>query len=68
MRRWLAPSLVGQDVHSGDDLQRRLAPVKGNPFAKAGLDLAWWDLHSRLAGQTTLPTHRRRRTTCNGRR
>src|SRR5262249_32625335 len=24
---------------------------KGNPFARGGLDLAWWDLHARLQGQ-----------------
>src|SRR5207247_1013506 len=41
-RAWLAPRLVGQDVASGDQLQQMLSLVKGNPFAKAGLDLAWW--------------------------
>ncbi len=48
LRRWLAPRLVGQDVTSGDRLQQLLATFKGNYFAKAGLDLAWWDLHARL--------------------
>jgi len=50
-RDWLAPRLVGQDVPSGDRLQELLAVVKGNPFAKGGLDLAWWDLHARLQGK-----------------
>jgi o-succinylbenzoate synthase len=50
-RTWLAPRLVGQDITSGTQLQERLALIKGNPFAKAGLDLAWWDLHARLLGQ-----------------
>jgi len=49
--RFLAPRLVGEDVPSGRDLQERLACVKGNPFAKAALDLAWWDLHARLRGE-----------------
>jgi o-succinylbenzoate synthase len=47
LRDWLAPRLLGKDIASGEHLQRELAPFKGNPFAKAGLDLAWWDLHAR---------------------
>jgi O-succinylbenzoate synthase len=48
VRDWLAPRLLGRDLASGEDLQRALAPVKGNYFAKASLDLAWWDLEARL--------------------
>ena len=44
MQNWLAPALVGQWIQTGDDLQQRLAHFKGNPFAKAGLDTAWWVL------------------------
>jgi O-succinylbenzoate synthase len=51
MRAWLAPRLVGQDITSGADLQQRLGLVKGNHFAKGGLDLAWWDLHARRQGK-----------------
>lgn len=51
MRHWLAPRLVGQEVGSGRQLQQLLAMVKGNTFAKGGLDLAWWDLHARLLGR-----------------
>jgi O-succinylbenzoate synthase len=50
-RTWLAPRLVGQDIAGGAQLQERLALVKGNPFAKAGLDLAWWDLHAKMLDQ-----------------
>jgi O-succinylbenzoate synthase len=51
MRQWLAPRLVGQDIQSGQQLQQLLCPVKGNQFAKGGLDLAWWDLHAQELGQ-----------------
>jgi O-succinylbenzoate synthase len=47
-RRWFAPALLGREIASGEDLQSRLAHFKGNPFAKAVLDSAWWNLHSRL--------------------
>jgi len=33
MRDWLAPLLVGQDITSGEQLQRALASIKGNYFA-----------------------------------
>lgn len=51
VRDWLAPALVGQDIVSGQDLQARLSHIKGNPFAKAALDTAWWVLAATLAGQ-----------------
>ncbi len=54
-REWLAPQLVGQEVASGADLQQKLSLFKGNPFAKAALDTAWWSLHSRIENQ---PLHR----------
>jgi len=51
MRDHLAPRLIGQEVPDGQTLQALLGAVKGNPFAKAGLDLAWWDLHARMLGK-----------------
>lgn len=50
IRDVLAPALVGRELASGQELQRVLTPFKGNPFAKAGLDNAWWDAHARLEG------------------
>jgi o-succinylbenzoate synthase len=49
--RYLAPLLLGDDIHSGKDLQALLSPVKGNYFAKASLDQAWWDLYARLRSE-----------------
>ena len=54
-RDWLAPAILNQDITSGPHLQKRLALFKGNPFAKAVLDTAWWSLFSRLQNQ---PLHR----------
>ncbi|MBS0262174.1 MAG: o-succinylbenzoate synthase [Planctomycetes bacterium] len=50
-RDWLAPRLLGRDIASGADLQSLLAIYKGNPFAKAVLDTAWWHLESRIQGR-----------------
>ena len=48
LRDWLAPAVVGQAFSSGDELAKRLEPFRGNAFAKAALDMAWWDLSARL--------------------
>lgn len=44
LKKWLAPAIVGQTISSGDELQTKLKHFKGNPFAKAALDTAWWVL------------------------
>ena len=54
-RDWLAPALLGKHIGSGDELQQQLAIYKGNPFAKAALDTAWWVLRANRDGQ---PLHR----------
>ena len=51
VRNWLAPAILGQEIPSGEVLQEKLVLFKGNPFAKAVLDNAWWSLHSRLLDQ-----------------
>ena len=50
IRDWLGPALIGQRIESGAALQARLQPFKGNRFAKAALDLAWWDAAAKAAG------------------
>ena len=51
IRDVLAPRVLNRDVATGDELQELLAGIRGNPFAKAALDLAWWDLHARMEGR-----------------
>ncbi|MEK6237459.1 MAG: o-succinylbenzoate synthase [Planctomycetales bacterium] len=51
IRDWLAPAVVGERIESGDALQDRLARFKGNPFAKAALDNAWWNTHALSEGK-----------------
>lgn len=51
VRDILAPRLLGQVISSGHELQDRLACFRGNPFAKAAIDIAWWDLHAKRCGQ-----------------
>ncbi len=46
-RDFMAPLLLGQEIDSGEQLQQKLSGIKGNQFARAGFDLAWWDLYAR---------------------
>lgn len=51
LRDHLAPCLLCKRIESGEQLADEMKAVKGNPFAKAGLDLAWWDLYARHTNQ-----------------
>lgn len=54
-KEWLAPALIGRDITSGEQLQETLSVYKGNPFAKALFDIAWWNLDAR---RQSVPLHR----------
>src|SRR5690606_1457688 len=45
------PALVGQELETADALLDALKIYKGNPFAKAGPESAWWDLYARMEGK-----------------
>ena len=56
IRDLFAPELVGQDPRNINALMRRLNRVLvGNPFAKAAIDMALWDLKGKYFQQ---PIHR----------
>lgn len=47
-KKFITRSLLGKEIESGRQLQYELGWIKGNFFAKAGFDLAWWDLHAKM--------------------
>lgn len=51
MRTHLVPAILGKTIGSGDKLQSCWTAFKGNPFAKGGIDMAWWDLYARSRGE-----------------
>jgi O-succinylbenzoate synthase len=62
LKDFLAPAVLGRDWSMIDELAGFSRPVKGNRFAKAGLEMACWDalartrgspLHSLLGGTRT---------------
>ena len=47
LRDWFAPRVAGTMVDTSDALDERLDAFCGHRYAKAALDMAWWDLHAR---------------------
>lgn len=45
------PAVLGGSFDTAEELLYALCHFKGNPFAKAGLELAWWDLEARRRGE-----------------
>lgn len=47
----LLPALAGAELNGPADVARRLAPFRGNPFAKAAVETAAWDLEAHRRGE-----------------
>jgi len=50
----LSPLVLGQDISDVAGYRHRIAHLKGHPLAKAGLELALWDLLSRAAERSLM--------------
>jgi O-succinylbenzoate synthase len=55
LREHMVPRIIGQDLASSRDLLDRISFIKGNEFARAALDIAWWVLEAKRTG---VPLHR----------
>ena len=49
IKDFLAPAVVGQSLDTDGALDELIGPIRGNRFAKAALDTAWWDLKAKAA-------------------
>jgi O-succinylbenzoate synthase len=47
---WFLPAVVGANLEAPSDLTTRLRPFRGHPLARAGLEMALWDLEGKRAG------------------
>jgi o-succinylbenzoate synthase len=50
LRDFLAPGVLGVDWDRPDEAAETWSKVRGNNFAKAGLEMACWDLYTRSKG------------------
>ena len=53
--QFFGPHVVGREYESADEINARLEVFKGNSFAKAAIEIAWWSLRSKITG---MPLHR----------
>jgi O-succinylbenzoate synthase len=50
LKEFVAPLLLGQDVIDADDFQKRVEGIRGHHLAKAGVEMALWDLLGKRDG------------------
>lgn len=49
---FVLPLLIGEDVIDADDFQRRVSQIRGHHLAKAGVEMALWDLLGKRDGKS----------------
>ena len=52
LKDFVAPLLLGQDVIDASDFQKRVEGIRGHHLAKAGVEMALWDLFGKRDGQS----------------
>lgn len=52
LRDFIAPLLLGQDVKDALDFQYRVSGIRGHHLAKAGVEMAIWDLLGKREGKS----------------
>ena len=50
IKDFIGPSISGQDVRDANDFQNRVEKIRGHNLAKAGVEMALWDLLGRRKG------------------
>jgi len=52
LKDFVVPLILGQDVIDAQDFQKRMRGIRGHHLAKAGVEMALWDLLGRRAGKS----------------
>ena len=52
LKEFVAPLVLGQDLVDAADFQRRVAGIRGHYLAKAGVEMALWDLLGKRDGKS----------------
>jgi O-succinylbenzoate synthase len=50
LKEFVAPAILGQDIADAADYQRRVGGIRGHLLAKAGVEMALWDLLGKCDG------------------
>jgi O-succinylbenzoate synthase len=51
IKEFFAPRIVGNEIETAEEINNRLSIFKGNPFAKAGIEITWWMLSANIQGR-----------------
>jgi O-succinylbenzoate synthase len=52
LKDFIAPLVLGQDIRDANDFQKRVEGVRGHHLAKAGVEMALWDLLGKRDGKS----------------
>lgn len=52
LQDFLIPKVLNQEISSASDVQMRMGHVRGHQMAKAGIEMAFWDLLGKEQGRT----------------
>lgn len=52
LRDFLVPAILNKEINDASQLQSMLKHVRGHPMAKAGLEMAFWDLEGKISGRS----------------
>jgi O-succinylbenzoate synthase len=52
LKDFIAPMILGQEINDAADFQQRVAGIRGHYLAKAGVEMALWDLRGKREGKS----------------
>jgi O-succinylbenzoate synthase len=52
LKDFIAPLILGKDVTDAEDFQKRIEGIRGHHLAKAGVEMALWDLLGKREGKS----------------
>ncbi len=52
LKDFIAPLILGKDIKDADDFQKRVEGIRGHHLAKAGVEMALWDLLGKRDGKS----------------
>lgn len=52
LKDFIVPSILGRDVQDADEYQQKITHIRGHHLAKAGVEMAFWDLLGKREGKS----------------
>jgi o-succinylbenzoate synthase len=52
LKDFIAPLVLDQEIDTAEDFQKLVGGIRGHQLAKAGVEMAWWDLRGKREGRS----------------